>query len=186
MCTLYGIEDTSGPKVVIVNHSVFVTVFLRAQHGDTLNMYFTARLGGLGESVAIMQPHAIHIIMTTSSNGKKFHVTGHLCGELYGHRSIPRTKASDAELWCFFMCAWINGWIYNCETVDLRRHHSHYDVIVMYTAYGMYCQGIGPNTPPFPPKHTHIYTYNSLVTILVKDDQCYKDVYVEISTGIIW
>ena len=24
------------------------------------------------------------------------------CGEFTGHRWIPRTKASDAELWCFF------------------------------------------------------------------------------------
>ena len=32
---------------------------------------------------------------------KHFRVTGHLCGEFTGHRWIPRTKASDAELWCF-------------------------------------------------------------------------------------
>ena len=28
-------------------------------------------------------------------------VTGPLCGEFTGHRWIPHTKASDAELWCF-------------------------------------------------------------------------------------
>ena len=39
--------------------------------------------------------------MMTSSNGNIFRVTGHLCGEFTGHRWIPRTKASDAELWCF-------------------------------------------------------------------------------------
>ena len=33
-----------------------------------------------------------------------FRVTGHLCGEFTGHRWIPRTKASDAELWCFLWC----------------------------------------------------------------------------------
>ena len=38
--------------------------------------------------------------MTTSSNGNISHVTGHLRGEFTGHRWIPRTKASDAELWC--------------------------------------------------------------------------------------
>ena len=27
--------------------------------------------------------------------------------------------------------AWINGWVNNCETGDLRRHHAHYDVPVM-------------------------------------------------------
>ena len=36
--------------------------------------------------------------MMTSSNGKFFRVTGHLCGEFTGPRWIPRTKASDAEL----------------------------------------------------------------------------------------
>ena len=40
--------------------------------------------------------------MMTSSNGNIFRVTGHLCGEFTGHRWIPRTKASDAELWFFF------------------------------------------------------------------------------------
>ena len=44
-------------------------------------------------------------IMMTSSNGNIFHVTGHLCGEFTGHRWIPRTKASDAELWCFLWSA---------------------------------------------------------------------------------
>ena len=39
--------------------------------------------------------------MMTSSNGNIFRVTGHLCGEFTGLRSIPRTKASDAELSCF-------------------------------------------------------------------------------------
>ena len=40
-------------------------------------------------------------LMMTSSNGNIFRVTGHLCGEFTGPRWIPRTKASDAELWCF-------------------------------------------------------------------------------------
>ena len=68
----------------------------------------------------------------TSSNGNIFRVTGHLCGEFTGPRWIPRTKASDAELWCFLLiCAWINGWVNNREAGDLRRHHTHYDVTVM-------------------------------------------------------
>ena len=29
------------------------------------------------------------------------------------------------------ICAWINGWVNNSEAGDLRRHHAHYDVIVM-------------------------------------------------------
>ena len=52
------------------------------------------------------------------------------------HRSrwIPHTKASDAELWCFFflICVWINLWVNNREAGDLRRHSGHYDVNVIY------------------------------------------------------
>ena len=44
-------------------------------------------------------------VMMTSSNGNIFRVTGHLCGEFTGPRWIPRTKASDAELWCFLWSA---------------------------------------------------------------------------------
>ena len=39
-------------------------------------------------------------IMMTSSNGTIFRVTGPLCCQFTGHRWIPHTKASDAELWC--------------------------------------------------------------------------------------
>ena len=45
------------------------------------------------------------IQMMTSSNGNIFRVTGHLCGEFTGLQWIPRTKASDAELWYFLWCA---------------------------------------------------------------------------------
>ena len=39
--------------------------------------------------------------MMTSSNGNIFRVTGPLRGEPTGHRWIPLTKASDAEIWRF-------------------------------------------------------------------------------------
>ena len=31
-----------------------------------------------------------------------------------------------------FICVWINGWVNNREAGDLRRYHSHYDIIVMW------------------------------------------------------
>ena len=37
--------------------------------------------------------------------GNIFRVTGPLCGEFTGHRWVPRTQASDAELWCFLWFA---------------------------------------------------------------------------------
>ena len=61
-----------------------------------------------------------------------FHVTDPLRGEFTGHRWTPLTKASDAGLWwVFFIWAWINRWVNNCEAGELRRHRAHYDVIVM-------------------------------------------------------
>ena len=41
-------------------------------------------------------------LIMTSSNGNILHITGHLRREFTGHRWIPRTKASDAELWWLF------------------------------------------------------------------------------------
>ena len=60
---------------------------------------------------------------------KTFRVTGPLCGELTGHRWIPLTKASDAEL--SLICTWINGRVKCREAGDLRRNRVHYDVTVM-------------------------------------------------------
>ena len=37
--------------------------------------------------------------------GNIFRVTGPLCGEFTGQQWIPRTKASDTELWCFLWSA---------------------------------------------------------------------------------
>ena len=62
----------------------------------------------------------------TSSNGTIFRVTGLLCGEFTGD-----TKASDAELFDFFICTWTNGWVNNRHVGDLRRHSTLYDVTVM-------------------------------------------------------
>ena len=42
----------------------------------------------------------INTIMVTSSNGNICRVTGPLCGECTGQWWIPRTKASNAALWC--------------------------------------------------------------------------------------
>ena len=74
----------------------------------------------------------------TSSNGKIFSVAGPLCGEVTGHRWIPRTTASDAELLCFLWSEpWINSWVNNREAGDLRSHRAHYDAIVMSTNFQM-------------------------------------------------
>ena len=39
----------------------------------------------------------------------------------------PVTRSFDVSL----ICAWINGWVNNRKSGDLRRHRAHYDVIVL-------------------------------------------------------
>ena len=62
-----------------------------------LEFYFVK---GISSFLASQLNKFIYYTMT-SSNGKIFHVTGPSWGESTGHRWIPLTKASDAELWCF-------------------------------------------------------------------------------------
>ena len=82
--------------------------------------------------VQLTQLKSVNASMMTSSNENIFRVTGHFCGEFTGPRWILRTKASDAELWCFLLIwTWINSWVNNPEAGDLRRHRAHCDVSVM-------------------------------------------------------
>ena len=69
--------------------------------------------------------------MMMSSNRNIFRVNDPLCGEFTGHRWIPLTKASDAELVFSLIRAWTNGWVNNRGAGDLRRHRAHDDVIIM-------------------------------------------------------
>ena len=72
---------------------------------------------------------ACRLAMMTSSNGNISRVTGPLCGEFTGHRWIPRTKASDAELWCFYdlrlnkqLNKQSRGWWFETLSCSLWRH----------------------------------------------------------------
>ena len=79
--------------------------------------------------------------MMTSSNGNIFRVTGHLCGEFTGPRWIPRTNASDAELWCFFDLrlnkrlsnhSW--GWWLETPSCPLWRHRNDFLLLFFISA----------------------------------------------------
>ena len=70
-----------------------------------------------------------YIFMMTSLNGNIFCVTRHLCGEFTGHRWTPRTKVSDAELWCFLWTALSKrlgkqscGWWFKTQSHPSWRH----------------------------------------------------------------
>ena len=44
---------------------------------------------------------------------------------------FPSQRPVTRRFHVFFMFAWINSWVNNRETGDLRRHRAHYDVIVI-------------------------------------------------------
>ena len=81
---------------------------------------------------AAERPWAGLMCMMTSSNGKIFRVTGHLCGDI--HRSPLNFKHKGqwhGVLMFSLICAWINGWVNSREAGDLRRHRAHYGATVM-------------------------------------------------------
>ena len=72
-----------------------------------LSTFLTDPLWEKQSIIYVAEPFQFFVIsifpcsMTTSSNENIFRVIGPLCGEFTGDRWIPRTKACDAELWCF-------------------------------------------------------------------------------------
>ena len=51
------------------------------------------------------------------------------------HRSLVNSLHKGKWCWALMfslICAWINGWGNSREAGDLRHHHAHYDVSVMY------------------------------------------------------
>ena len=70
----------------------------------------------------------------TSSNGNIFRVIGHLCGKFTGD---PHKGQWRGALMFSLICAWISGWVNNGEASDLKRHRTHYDVIVMTLHFGL-------------------------------------------------
>ena len=77
------------------------------------------------------------VIMMTSSNGKIFRVTGHLCGEFTGNipGEFPDKGQWRGALMFSLICVWINDWVNNREAGDLRRYRGHYDVYVMFSNF---------------------------------------------------
>ena len=67
--------------------------------------------------------------MMMSSNGSIFRVTVHLCVEPV---NSPYKGQWRGALMFSLICVRIIGWVNNGEAGDLRCHHAHYDVIVMW------------------------------------------------------
>ena len=80
------------------------------------------------------------LYIMTSSNGNIFRVTGLCAGNSPGPVNSPHKgqwrgalmfSLICGEFMFSLICVWINDWVNNCDTGDLRRHRGHCDVIVM-------------------------------------------------------
>ena len=88
-------------------------------------------------------PKRERVNMMTSSNGN---IRPRYWPFVWGiHRSpvnSPHKGQWRGALMFCLICAWIKGWVNNGEADDLRRHPTHYDVIVMLFVWTNNC--------PFP------------------------------------
>ena len=109
--------------ICLILHRFFRTIYL-----PWLSCSATPSTGDW-KLLAATSPETKYIMMT-SSNGSIFRVTCPLCGEFIGHRS-PHKGQWRGVLMFSSIWAWINRWVNNREDGDLRRHCTHYDVIVM-------------------------------------------------------
>ena len=86
-------------QIALANIPHTNTCFLFCVTSD--DMYFAGALAGS----CVLNMVVLLFIMMTASIWIIFRVTGPLWGEFVGHRWIPLTEASDAELWCFLWSA---------------------------------------------------------------------------------
>ena len=70
----------------------------------------------------------VYLYMMTPSNGNIFRITGPV--------NSPHKGQWCRALMFPLICFWINSWVNNLETGDLRCHRGHYDVIVMTKGTG--------------------------------------------------
>ena len=85
-----------GSLMFIVSHDINFC------HITTISGKIGATTAGCAE---LEQTASITRDIITSSNENIFRVTGPLSEQFTGHRWIPLTKASNAELWCFLWSA---------------------------------------------------------------------------------
>ena len=104
--------------------------FVRGIHRWPRRMHYTIGGGMMGLFKCFwwsVKGYFFGKTMMTSWNGNIFRVTGALFGEFTGHRWIPLTKASDAELWCLL---WSAPERLSKQSV-IWDHRTHHDVTAM-------------------------------------------------------
>ena len=82
------------------------------------------------------------------------HFPSPLCGEFTCHRGIPLTKASDAELWCFFdlrlnkrLSKQSRRWWFETPSRSLWRHSNGTGAKFARYLWSFYCEELAKNAP---------------------------------------
>ena len=114
----YFIDDKYlAAASTLTKEHIFLSIFEFSLNIGTLRCKYISHDSNMIRQVAMfflssmisMQRECISLLysltMMTSWNENIFRVTGQLCGQFTGHWWIPRTKTSDAELWCFLWSA---------------------------------------------------------------------------------
>ena len=132
------VEFTNGVKCEIINHVMNGCLgHCKKEHPSELILKQKACKKWLG--VQLPFKHTVSLIvwhnsMMPSSNGNIFGVTGPLYGEFTGHPvNSPHKGQWRGDLMFSLICVRINGWVYNREAGDFKRHLAQYDVTVMTT-----------------------------------------------------
>ena len=104
------------------------------------------------------------------------------------HRSLvnsPHKGQWRRALMFSLICAWINSWVNNREAVDLRRHHAHYDVIVIgldtiqngWWEFAI-LRGAWKNLYSATSNSTRLHTNDSIDTVIITRFQSYvRDIW---------
>ena len=138
-------------KSSVISFCVMFPSRLFCQSAEPEMMWATFILAAIPVSFPNMEicMHFTKNVMMTSSNGNIFHVYWPFARGI--HRSpvdSPHKGQWSGALMVYFICTWTNGWANNQDAADLRYHHTHFDVTVMYIA-------------TYSHTHTYIYIYTT-------------------------
>ena len=108
-----------------------------------------------------------------------------ICGGIHWSPvNYPHKGQCRGALMVSLICAWINGWVNNGESGDLRCHRSHYDVTVK-----IYCMGDGASVNLVKPRHTggsKKYYISWKYCVNLKSWYLMNDLYVMACDHITW
>ena len=103
------------------------------------------------------------------------------------HRSpvnYPHKDQWRGSLMFSLICVWINGWVNNRETGDLRRHRAHYDIVMVCICSSLpYLVGLNvefmvskfrfdQHTRCIVGHWSHVNFINPIVSYIIKKRQC--------------